>query len=79
MAKANKNDPFNDLLIDTQQMVELDKGHWPETAKATKVSLNWFSKFARGKIENPGIQTVRRVWLHLDKKYPQQVIKEAPI
>jgi hypothetical protein len=68
-------DPFADLLKDTRHMLELDRGHWNETAAAAGVSHNWLSKFARDLIPNPGIDTVSRVWCYLDKKYPYHKVK----
>jgi predicted transcriptional regulator len=41
------------------------KGNWPSIASDNGVSYSWLTKLAQGKIPNPGIQTVERLYHYL--------------
>lgn len=47
-----------DTVIDDLQR---RKGDWPAIAEKADVSYSWLTKFAQGKINNPGIRTVDRL------------------
>ena len=42
-------------------LLEANRGQWREIAERADVSHSWISQFVRGKIENPGIATLRRI------------------
>ena len=37
------------------------KGEWQSIATNASVSHSWLSKFVRGKIDNPGYQTLKKI------------------
>lgn len=37
------------------------KGQWPSVAERTGVSYSWITKFAQGRIPNPGVATLRKL------------------
>lgn len=39
----------------------LHKGDWPELARESRVSYSWITKFAAGKIPNPGYPRLVRL------------------
>ena len=41
------------------------KGNWPVVAQENDVSYSWLTKLAQGKIPNPGIQTIERLYYYL--------------
>lgn len=45
--------------------LEAKRGQWREIAAATNVSYSWLSKFANGRIPNPGYATLLRLHQHL--------------
>ena len=44
------------------------RGEWAEIAKAAQVSHSWLSKFVNGRIPNPGLATLRRVYEHAERR-----------
>lgn len=48
-----------------REALEARRGQWPELANAAGVSHSWISQFVRGKIPNPGVATLERLWLKL--------------
>jgi transcriptional regulator with XRE-family HTH domain len=40
------------------------KGRWPDVCKATGVGYSWLTKFAQGKIPNPGISRLQVLHRH---------------
>lgn len=48
--------------------LEERRGEWAAISKASKVSHSWLSKFVNGKIENPGLATLRQVEEALNKR-----------
>lgn len=55
------------LDLDTDVRAELDRrrGEWKQIAADAKVSHSWISQFVRGKIPNPGHQTLKNLALLL--------------
>ena len=51
--------PVNETEIKT--LLESRRGDWTAIAKSSGVSHSWLSKFVNGHIDNPGIQTLRKV------------------
>lgn len=47
-----------------RDLLENSRGSWPEVALKTGVSYSWLSKFANGHIDNPGIDTLRKIRDH---------------
>lgn len=37
------------------------KGDWQQISESADVSHSWMSQFVRGKIPNPGIETLRKI------------------
>lgn len=56
-------DPPPDARLDREVRALIDKhrGQWKAIEAATGVSYSWLSKFARGKILNPGYATLKRL------------------
>jgi transcriptional regulator with XRE-family HTH domain len=50
-----------DLDRDVRRLIDLHRGQWKAIEQATGVSYSWLSKFARGKITNPGYATLKRL------------------
>ena len=50
-----------DLCQEIRQLLALHRGQWHLIADVTEVSHSWLSKFARGKITNPGYATLKRL------------------
>lgn len=43
------------------QLLQARKGSWQAVAAASGVSYSWLSKFANGRIENPGFGTLMKL------------------
>lgn len=41
--------------------LESARGEWQQIAEQSGVSYSWLSKFVNGHIENPGIETLRKI------------------
>lgn len=56
------------IEFDSELRERLDKmrGEWPRIAAKADVSHSWLSQFARDKIPNPGIVTLRKLCDALD-------------
>lgn len=52
-----------DSSLDTQVrlLLESKRGEWKAIALSAGVSYSWLSKFACGRIDNPGYATLKRV------------------
>jgi hypothetical protein len=42
------------------------KGEWPTVCRQTNLSYWWLTKFAQGRIENPGIRKLETLQAHFD-------------
>lgn len=42
------------------------KGEWPAVCRQTNLSYWWVTKFAQGRIENPGIRKLETLQAHFD-------------
>lgn len=56
------------LDIEVRSLLESKRGEWRTIAIDAGVSYSWLSKFACGRIENPGYATLRRVLMLLRAK-----------
>jgi len=50
-----------ELDIKVRAALDARRGEWQQIADAANVSHSWISKFVRGLIENPGIETLRSI------------------
>lgn len=56
------------LTVDTdlrERLIRL-RGQWPRIAESADVSHSWLSQFARDKIPNPGLSTLRKLAKAMD-------------
>jgi transcriptional regulator with XRE-family HTH domain len=68
-----------DLAQEVRDLLDCHRGQWKAIAAATDVSHSWLSKYARGKILNPGYATLRRLQSHLkDIPAPQRTASRLP-
>lgn len=68
---VNSHTEHPDLAEDVRRLLHLHRGDYLAIAVAANVSYSWLTKFARGKITNPGYAKLRRLYLHLhDKPVP---------
>ncbi|HDR9028734.1 TPA: hypothetical protein QDB14_002933 [Burkholderia vietnamiensis] len=42
------------------------KGEWPNVCRQTNLSYWWVTKFAQGRIENPGVRKLETLQAHFD-------------
>lgn len=50
-----------DLDVEIRADLEKRRGDWPKIATDAQVSHSWISQFVRGKIPNPGYETLKRL------------------
>jgi len=50
-----------DLDVEIRAGLEQRRGDWQRIADRAEVSHSWISQFVRGKIPNPGIETLKRI------------------
>ena len=50
------------LLQDVIYALNARKGDWPAIAVQADVSYSWLTKLAQGKIPNPGVRTIERLY-----------------
>ena len=48
-------------VVNARELLDRCRGHWPVVEKRSGVSYSWLSKFARGEIANPGVDTLQAV------------------
>ncbi len=60
------------LDVEVKQLLNARRGSWQQVAEAADVSYSWLSKFARGKIENPGYATLVRLQTYLKAPAAQE-------
>lgn len=53
------------LDTDVRAALESRRGEWRQIAEQSTVSYSWISQFVRGRIPNPGFQTLRGLALNL--------------
>lgn len=49
------------LDIEVRAALEKRRGDWPRIAESADVSHSWISQFCRGKIPNPGFETLKKL------------------
>lgn len=61
---------MNELALDATVRAGLEeaRGDWQAIADESEVSYSWLSKFVNGHIENPGIETLRKIRRCLDAR-----------
>lgn len=57
------------LLDETIELLQVDRGNWPETAAATGLGREWISKLARNQIDDPGVKKILKLHAYLSGKY----------
>lgn len=60
------------LLTQTIELLERDKGNWPQTAADTELGREWLSKLARGLIPDPGVTKIEKLHAYLSAKYGEE-------
>lgn len=63
--KTHRTPEVPDLVQEVRDLLNHHRGHWKAIAPSLGVSYSWLSKFARGRIENPGYAKLRHVLLSL--------------
>ena len=58
-----------DLLDDTLNLLQIDKGDWNDTAKQCRVSYVWLCAISQGTIRDPGVRRISRVYNYLQDKH----------
>lgn len=59
----------SELLTKTIELLNKDKGNWPETAKETGLGREWLAKLSAGLIGDPGVNKIEVLHEYLNKKY----------
>lgn len=55
------------------------KGDWPKICADTGISYWWMTKFAQGRIENPGVRHLESLRVYFDDRpRPELAEQEAP-
>ena len=72
-----EHDPDLDLDDEVRRLLNLHRGQWVHIPVEIGVSYSWLSKFARGKITNPGYWTLKRLHLFLSE-WQQPEAESAP-
>lgn len=67
-----------DLDREVRRLINLHRGQWRAIEAATGVSYSWLSKFARGKIQNPGYATLKRLHALLAERPVPQSLPPLP-
>lgn len=57
------------LLQQTIDLLNRDKGFWPQTATDTGLGREWLSKLSQGAIGDPGVVKIEKLNTYLRKKY----------
>lgn len=60
------------LLQRTIDLLERDKGNWPQTAAETGLGREWLSKLSQGAIDDPGVNKIEKLHAYLSAKYNQE-------
>lgn len=53
---------------EVRRLIDLHRGQWKAVETMTGISHSWISKFARGKITNPGYATLKRLHMLLNDR-----------
>lgn len=59
------------ILTETIELLDIDKGNWPQTAAETGLGREWISKLARGLIPDPGVTKIETLHAYLKSKYSE--------
>lgn len=57
---------LDNVVPDMLGLLNARRGDWQAVASASGVSYSWLSKFANGHIDNPGLETLKKLRLALD-------------
>lgn len=60
------------LLERTKALLIRDRGNWPTTAAEAGVDREWMAKLAQGKIDDPGVVKIEKLYRYLSHKYPSE-------
>jgi hypothetical protein len=61
------------LIISVRTELAARKGEWPDICKQTGVSYWWLTKFAQGRIDNPGVLKLELLQSYFDAARPTEV------
>ncbi|AOI70857.1 hypothetical protein [Burkholderia ubonensis] len=64
-------------LVKTELLAR--KGEWPRICSETGVSYWWLTKFAQGRIDNPGVLVLEKLQKHFEADPRQQQVAEASL
>lgn len=53
-----------DTITFIQKALETNRGNWPQICAATGIDYSWLTKFAQGKIPNPGYKMIDALGRH---------------
>lgn len=53
----------------TLELLEMDRGQWPETCRQVGIDYNWLQKLAQKKIADPGVNKMEKLHAYLKQKY----------
>ncbi|CAN7399415.1 hypothetical protein [Paraburkholderia terricola] len=54
------------LVTTLRSELNARKGDWPAVCRQTNLSYWWMTKFAQGRIENPGIRKLETLQAHFE-------------
>lgn len=53
--------PMKALDTQVREALEKRRGYWRQVEREAGISYSWLSKFARGCIKNPGVETLKKL------------------
>lgn len=59
------------ILTETIELLDRDKGQWPQTAADTGLGREWISKLSQGLIADPGVTKIETLHAYLKSKYSE--------
>jgi len=65
------------LISEVRSGLQLNKGRWPLISKRAGVSYSWLTKFAQGRIANPGARQLESVEAALREPVADQAPAES--
>lgn len=67
-----------DTITSIRSALNRRKGEWPTMCKATGLSYGWITKFAQGKIADPGIRKAEKVQAYMAAHPVAEANSEQP-
>lgn len=72
------NTPNQTLLNETKRLLEERKGEWPDIGRDTGLGYQWISKVMQGRIKDPGVNKVEKIYRHL-RQLPTPLERELAV